>query len=599
MRIKSFRITNYKSFEDSGEHKLAPHMNVIVGQNNVGKTALLQAIAQRFSNQPHRNSRQRRNQALNPVSRLEIECATTGEEMHDALMRRGGQMVLPLASPDFASFFKLPEITGFAAYVTNNWQLSRNPSYNINDPKVSSVIQPNQERTAFMSVQNNPYHPDRDNLPQMFGAELSQRTYLFNALRIPATTSPAGSERQLKPNAENLPEVLDTLQPNRSLYKRFMDQVTRVLPLVKWISVAPTGQNREIRVWNVDEDTTRDDLSNNLSEGGTGIGQVLAILYVVIRSAGDIICIDEPNSFLHPGAAKALMTILNEHPQHQYIIATHSPEVIAASRPEKLFMLGFENEATVIQELDRSDVNSARHMLDQIGSRFSDVFGTDAVIWVEGPTEEECYPLLLEAKGISLPTGTVIARLRSTGDLEGKRAKACGDIYRNLSAAGSILPHSVTISLDGDKKGNPYAEQLETVFNTKVRFLPRRMYESYLVHPKAIASLLNTLPSFSDAPISADNVEGWIRDEGRQMKFGASAADVFSDYWFEQVDAAKLLIDLFQSISGAKESYSKTTYAPWLTRWLLNNDPVAVTGLSEFVASLLNTYSDPNRKEPS
>jgi AAA15 family ATPase/GTPase len=52
MWIKSFRLTNYKSFEDSGEHTLAPHMNVIVGQNNVGKTALLQAIAQRLIPSP-------------------------------------------------------------------------------------------------------------------------------------------------------------------------------------------------------------------------------------------------------------------------------------------------------------------------------------------------------------------------------------------------------------------------------------------------------------------------------------------------------------------------------------------------------------------
>ena len=34
MRIKSFRILNYKSFEDSGTHDLFAGFNVIVGQNN-------------------------------------------------------------------------------------------------------------------------------------------------------------------------------------------------------------------------------------------------------------------------------------------------------------------------------------------------------------------------------------------------------------------------------------------------------------------------------------------------------------------------------------------------------------------------------------
>ena len=39
MRIKSFRVRNYKSFEDSGVHGLFTGFNVIVGQNNSGKTA--------------------------------------------------------------------------------------------------------------------------------------------------------------------------------------------------------------------------------------------------------------------------------------------------------------------------------------------------------------------------------------------------------------------------------------------------------------------------------------------------------------------------------------------------------------------------------
>ena len=100
------------------------------------------------------------------------------------------------------------------------------------------------------------------------------------------------------------------------------------------------------------EESARDDLPHSLSECGTGVGQVLAILYVVMRSTGDVICIDEPNSFLHPGAAKALVEILNEQQEHQYIIGTHSPEVIVASRPERLFMLRLEEEITVVRELN-------------------------------------------------------------------------------------------------------------------------------------------------------------------------------------------------------------------------------------------------------
>ena len=55
MRIENFRVVNYKSFADSGEMRLKPSFNVIVGRNNVGKTALAEAVSLRFQAKPHRS----------------------------------------------------------------------------------------------------------------------------------------------------------------------------------------------------------------------------------------------------------------------------------------------------------------------------------------------------------------------------------------------------------------------------------------------------------------------------------------------------------------------------------------------------------------
>jgi predicted ATP-dependent endonuclease of OLD family len=57
LRIESFRIVNYKSFTDSRERYLEPGFNVIVGRNNVVKTALAEALSLRFSDKPHRSSK--------------------------------------------------------------------------------------------------------------------------------------------------------------------------------------------------------------------------------------------------------------------------------------------------------------------------------------------------------------------------------------------------------------------------------------------------------------------------------------------------------------------------------------------------------------
>ena len=53
MHLSSIRVFNYKSFVDSGTIYLMPGINIIVGQNNAGKTALLETMSFDFQNVPH------------------------------------------------------------------------------------------------------------------------------------------------------------------------------------------------------------------------------------------------------------------------------------------------------------------------------------------------------------------------------------------------------------------------------------------------------------------------------------------------------------------------------------------------------------------
>jgi len=91
-------------------------------------------------------------------------------------------------------------------------------------------------------------------------------------------------------------------------------------------------------------ESSREDLAFSLSDCGRGIGQVLAILYGVVTSPQSRpIVIDEPQSYLHPGAAKKLIEILKEFPQHQYFITTHSAQIIAAANPSTIVKLRYED----------------------------------------------------------------------------------------------------------------------------------------------------------------------------------------------------------------------------------------------------------------
>ena len=53
MYIAKVQIKNYKSFLSSQELNLTPGFNVVVGQNNAGKTALVEALSLHFSDKYH------------------------------------------------------------------------------------------------------------------------------------------------------------------------------------------------------------------------------------------------------------------------------------------------------------------------------------------------------------------------------------------------------------------------------------------------------------------------------------------------------------------------------------------------------------------
>ncbi len=92
MELISFQLKNYKSFYDSGVLRFCSGFNAIVGPNNVGKSALLQAVAQQFSNVPHRSisAKPTAGSAVVPYSESHYTIQCKGSELREALLNEGG-----------------------------------------------------------------------------------------------------------------------------------------------------------------------------------------------------------------------------------------------------------------------------------------------------------------------------------------------------------------------------------------------------------------------------------------------------------------------------------------------------------------------------
>jgi len=461
-------------------------------------------------------------------------------------------------------------------------------------------LQKNNDHQFYIN-EDNCFSEGRKYLPLKLFTSFRSQIYRFKAERPNQESYFFGSDSELEPNAENLGEVLNILQgrATKNIFERYNQCISAIFPDIKEIAVQPKPLNPrgndsilEIRVWPKEAaENDREDLSFPLSECGTGISQVLAILYIVITSAEPrIIIIDEPQSFLHPGAAKKLIGIFKQFPQHQYFIATHSPALITAANPSTIVKLRHEDGETKGLVMKSEDLKEQSTLLAELGVSLSDVFGADSILWVEGPTEELCFPMILDKIAKKPLRGIQILAVKNTGDLEGKRAEIIFDIYDKLSGGNSLFPPTIGFIFDREGRLDSDIEKLKNRSKKPVEFLERRMYENYLLHPKAIAAIINDDDKERTQPLSAVEVQEWIdkaKQESSYLLKNVKPNQLSESEWLCQVDGAKLLSDIFSNLSETRVAFRKTTHSPKITEWLIDNEPEQLSELEKPLVSLL------------
>jgi hypothetical protein len=241
--------------------------------------------------------------------------------------------------------------------------------------------------------------------------------------------------------------------------------------------------------------------------------------------------------------------------------------------------------------VDVKDVEQQRKYLWAIGARLSDVFGYDRILWVEGETEEICFPMIVRELAGRPLLGTAILRVQQTGDFNRRDARSVLSIYERLSQLeGGLVPPVVGFIFDRDDRSLPELDDLKRQSRGQVSFTERRMYENYLLRPEAISAVANSITGFSEQPITPEQVrlliEGKKVDKRYYRPFATPAEQDVT--WVNSVHGARLLSALFSELSGGMVPYEKPDHSVMLTRWLIDNEPGDLGELSELLVNVLS-----------
>lgn len=599
MRLLTARVVGFQSFADSGELKFGPGINLLVGQNNAGKSAFLRGLQPDLADDRHRTPTGWLDAGL-PCPYSDFVFELTGDELRMATLERNQHTIIPVSGdyPGGAVAYaeQLLERSNLRVAIRRRARAGFTATY----PSHGDFVYRGYGTqigarlySADGTLRIEQHNNGEDDIPSAVAHLWQTRMFYFSAERLSFGRTNFGYVNRLDATASNLAAVLNTLSGDRGdIFRRLVDHLRELFPSVGNLSTRPApdhSQMVEVRVWPTPSQE-RPELSFPLAQSGTGVAQVVAILTAVMTIERACIIIDEINSFLHPSAIKGLLRILQtDYSHHQYIVSTHAPEVIGFGNPDSIHLVKRSGYVSTIETLDADRVESLRFVAAHLGVSMADVFAAERVIWVEGETEELVFPYLYREMVGPVPRGTVFATVAATGDFGAKRRdrSIVYEAYARLSEAVSTLPVAVVFGFDTETLNTADKVDMNRDSGGRLHFLPRRHLECYFLNPSALADRINARDTETNIDSSA--VETKLLELAVLPRFGVAgvAADLSSEEWLARVDAAKLLAALFSEVSGTRIKYDKTSDGLELVKLMMAKEPAALIPLVEYVSSLV------------
>lgn len=387
----SYKVKNFMCFgaAPQGFEFIKP-INIIIGKNNSGKTALIEMIEYGTGNKSavpeamYHEKEETEFHIRKKLNERELNAVFAGQHDVHLQMPHGGGYSGPIC-----------DLTGL--YLNKEIAFIHNPKES--DPKIDPIYGKEFENNFPIGRLEGLLHNIENPIKGKYVLRLvSERNIL-----------PESADSQfpyLKSNGEGatriLYELLNTEQHSRSTEAtNFIGQINTITkPDLVFESI--TVKQNANRFWEVFlKETGKDAIK--LSQLGSGLKTVvlsLLLLNVIPqihpdvskRSKADLLfVIEEIENFLHPALQRRLLAYIREYMLHHsstVFITTHSNVAID--------MFGVDPHAQILHVKSNgkeSTVENAKtyiqhkDILDDLDVRASDILQSNGVIWVEGPSD--------------------------------------------------------------------------------------------------------------------------------------------------------------------------------------------------------------------
>lgn len=547
VRIEAVRVAGFRVLKDVCV-RLDPKITVLVGENNTGKSALLEALdtaigtRRPVTDDLHVNAKGKRVEEFhidillvpNNTDRFEqlrslfprvIRPNSIGESVG---IRTVGSIRLDHSTVSIRRCF----IEGWSGCDTpNNTEVVEIPGEHVSERHLTPI--------SFTLLKAN-----RDLIEEMH-----RRTSRWGRLLAQSDLSPEATE-SIKSLLQEASELVLTSRSLGRLRDR-LDEVQQAIPTVEQVELEPLPSR-------IDDLTRSTDVIVNTPKGprlplrmqGLGsrsLAEIMVYRAFAAELAGidepysphTLACYEEPEAHLHPQAQHAVMNIIGKM-NGQCIVTTHSPQIAGDVDFEQIRLFRYSKSGIEVRwyanSLDQQTIIKAQRLVERSQGQ---VFFARLVILVEGSTEYASLSVFARAHWNSSLDSRGIT-LVDTGSLEG-----AAPLVRILEDFG--IPW--LLFMDADSSGHKALSNISKAINkpltrdsTEVVMLPECMnYEQYLVSEglqqaikQGISDLFGTyaLSSFRNRNRGLDEDELLIRFlTNKKGTYGSAVAEAIIAEW--------------------------------------------------------------------